>query len=224
MINILLRLPIASCIARFRCVCRSWRNLLSDPNFIRRILFFQSSDDQKNLKILITKDRYSIYSYETLRLIECHHDDLPTPDGYGWFDLIECCDGIFCINDTRRRYKGVLSHSIILWNPVTSETKILPPSPHHPTRSSRARLYTKNHGGYIGFGFDPETKDYKVVRVLEFIEEFTDDEEDESDHPHETYHGRLPLVFTEVKFRFKIVCLTIHGKEILFLHAHHVHI
>ncbi|CAN1178925.1 hypothetical protein LINPERHAP2_LOCUS33899 [Linum perenne] len=50
LINILQWLPIASCIARFRCVCRSWRTLLSDPIFIRKIIFSQTSDDKKKLK------------------------------------------------------------------------------------------------------------------------------------------------------------------------------
>ncbi|CAN0922547.1 F-box protein CPR1 [Linum grandiflorum] len=205
LINILLRLPTASCIARFRCVCRTWRNLLSDPNLIRKILFFQSSDDQKALKILITGKNtagslYSIYSYEKLRPIAGHHD-LPTPDGCDASedrDVIGCCDGIFCISHMRHISQGgFASHNIVLWNPVTSEIKILPPGPHHPARTPNDRAMSIESGAeHIGFGFDPETKDYKVVRVLEFDERYTDD--DEECDPSELYHGPLPLVLTEV--------------------------
>ncbi|CAN1237173.1 F-box protein CPR1 [Linum grandiflorum] len=176
-ISILLRLPIASCIARFRCVSRSWRKLLSDPDLIRKILFFQTSDDRNNLKILITgkegtgsADRSSIYSYETLRPIAGHGDDLPKPDGDGVLQLIGCCGGIFCISYLKHSRVGYDSNDIVLWNPLTSETKFLPPGPHHPARTPYTRPLLIHYGAeYFGFGFDPET-----------------------------YHGDFPLVFTEV--------------------------
>ncbi|CAN1149800.1 hypothetical protein LINPERPRIM_LOCUS18552 [Linum perenne] len=93
-INILQWLSIASCIARFRCVCRSWRILLSDPDFIRKIIFSQKSDDLKTLQILISGG---------------------------------CCDGIFCLNSTTRKADGNYVQKMVLWNPTTGETKIVPP-------------------------------------------------------------------------------------------------
>ncbi|CAN0928323.1 F-box/kelch-repeat protein At3g06240 [Linum grandiflorum] len=78
------------------------------------------------------------------------------PKAYDWdrFKIAGCCDGIFCIYDQYSK----IPEDTILWNPSTSETKILPASPHIPTRASVVWWQE------IGFGFDSKTRDYKVVR------------------------------------------------------------
>ncbi|CAN1149801.1 hypothetical protein LINPERHAP2_LOCUS17220 [Linum perenne] len=134
-INILQWLSIASCIARFRCVCRSWRILLSDPDFIRKIIFSQKSDDLKTLQILISggTDKflvsprlYSVYSYESLRPINST-DQLPMEFIGDDNSIVGCCDGIFCLNSTTRKADGNYVQKMVLWNPTTGETKIVPP-------------------------------------------------------------------------------------------------
>ncbi|CAN1745526.1 F-box/kelch-repeat protein At3g06240 [Linum perenne] len=198
-IKILLYLPIASCIARFRCVCRSWRDLLSDPNFLRKILFYQSSDDQKSLQILISGRRkddptflYSVYSYETLRPIT-EPISLMDMDGCNYHRVVGCCNGIFCISRTWTNVRQSYAHTMLLWNPTTSEIKIIPPGPSHPAHSNHFALYLRED--HLGFGYDPQTRDYKVVRVLEFEESMSDDAR--YDDP-EFYSGPFPLVFTEI--------------------------
>ncbi|CAN0928870.1 F-box/kelch-repeat protein At3g06240 [Linum grandiflorum] len=207
LLNILQWLPILSCIARFRCVCRSWRTLLSNPNVIRRIIFSQISDAQKRLKILITGIRVfqevsplicSVYSYETLRPITGHKElHVNHIRGGGrYLRVVGCCNGIFCMAQTTRSANGNYIHNMILWNPATSETKIIPPGPRHPCHSSRIAMSL--HEERIGFGFDPKTKDYKVVHVLEFEESMRDDDDRYDYDPAEFYHGHFPLIFTEV--------------------------
>ncbi|CAN1760166.1 Putative F-box protein At3g16210 [Linum perenne] len=206
-INILLWLPIASCIARFRCVCRSWRTLLSDPNFVRKILFSQKSDDQKSMQILFSGARdssdqyyvpplsYSVYSFETLQPIV--GDLVSTLIQANGYSVVEgCCDGIFCIKETTRNSNGDFVHNILLWNPATSETKIIPACPFHPSHSSDIALSLRVDR--IGFGYDPKTSDYKVVRVMVFEEGITDDDDSYDYDSSQFYHGPLPLVFTEV--------------------------
>ncbi|CAN0852958.1 F-box/kelch-repeat protein At3g06240 [Linum grandiflorum] len=199
-INILQWLPILSCIARFRCVCRSWRALLSDPEFIRRIIF--SPSQKKSLQVLVTGFRvlsqqgkinvafsplsYSIYSYETLRPITREWIPLFGPDVNAFSSVMGCCDGIFCISHTKKIRGGNYEHSVMLWNPATWETKIVPQS---PTRHPSSYLYLRAQR--VGFGYDPKTNDYKVVRTVEFVEcSFEDD--------HVMDCGGNPLVFTEV--------------------------
>ncbi|CAN0906075.1 F-box/kelch-repeat protein At3g06240 [Linum grandiflorum] len=201
--NILQWLPLASCIARFRCVSRFWQVLLSDLNFIRKIIFSQTSDDEKSLQVLITGIRdftgnssllYSVYSYETLRPITV---ELSTPMDDGEYPrVVGCCNGIFCLAHTKRASNGNYVHSIILWNPTTSETKIVPPGPRHPCHSSRIGMFLRAQR--IGFGYDPKTNDYKVVHVLEFVEGSTNDDNIYDYDPAEFYHGPTPLIFTEV--------------------------
>ncbi|CAN1841751.1 F-box/kelch-repeat protein At3g23880 [Linum perenne] len=206
LINILQWLPIASCIARFRYVCRSWRTLLSDPIFIRKIIFSKTSDDQKKLKVLIAETRLkieappllcSVYSYETLHPIT-DLEELHVSLDRGRFGgrVVGCCDGIFCIAGTTRNANGNYLHSMILWNPTTSEKKIIPPGPSHPCHSTHVALMICAER--IGFGYDPKTKDYKIVRVLELEQSMTDDDDMYDYDPAEFYHGTFPLVSAEV--------------------------
>ncbi|CAN0852962.1 Putative F-box protein At3g16210 [Linum grandiflorum] len=200
-INILQWLPILSCIARFRCVCRSWRALLSDPEFIRRIIF--SPSQKKSLQVLVSGFRvlsqqskinlefsplsYSIYSYETLRPITREMIPLFGPDVNAFSSVMGCCDGIFCISHTKKIRGGNYEHSVMLWNPATWETKIVPQS---PTRHPSSCLYIRAQR--VGFGYDPKTNDYKVVRTIEFVECSFEDED-------VLGYGLNPLIFTESK-------------------------
>ncbi|CAI0390942.1 unnamed protein product [Linum tenue] len=52
MMSILLRLPTVVCIARFRCVCRAWRILLSDLQFIRKFIPPPPPQNPSELKAL----------------------------------------------------------------------------------------------------------------------------------------------------------------------------
>ncbi|CAN0928900.1 F-box protein At3g07870 [Linum grandiflorum] len=174
-INILLRLPVAACIARFRCVCKSWRNLLSDPNFIRKTLFFRNSDDEKSLQVLIIGS------------------------GSSPPDILGICDGIVCMAYTFVDASYcVVPCNIILWNPATSEAKILPPCPVHPVGTPWQRPLMVN-GEYAGFGFNPQTKDYKVIRLLEFYAVGLEDDDREYHFEESQIHtGPWNPLFLEV--------------------------
>ncbi|CAN0928901.1 Putative F-box protein At3g16210 [Linum grandiflorum] len=209
-INILLRLPVAACIARFRCVCKSWRNLLSDPNFIRKTLFFRNSDDEKSLQVLIIGSGssppgnfYSLNSFETLRPIPGYNEpsDLVTPVGGRVTDILGICDGIVCMAYTFVDASYcVVPCNIILWNPATSEAKILPPCPVHPVGTPWQRPLMVN-GEYAGFGFNPQTKDYKVIRLLEFYAVGLEDDDREYHFEESQIHtGPWNPLFLEVRF------------------------
>ncbi|CAN1841761.1 hypothetical protein LINPERHAP1_LOCUS36603 [Linum perenne] len=172
--------------------------------FIRKIIFSQTSDDKKKLKVLIADTRLltrlpthgipplvcSVYSYETLRPItdqEELHISLVAVGRCRGGRVVGCCDGIFCIAGTTRDANGNYLHSMILWNPITSEKKIIPPGPSNPCHSTHVALMICAER--IGFGYDPKTKDYKIVRVLELEQSMTDDDDMYDYDPAEFYHG-----------------------------------
>ncbi|CAN0890609.1 F-box/kelch-repeat protein At3g06240 [Linum grandiflorum] len=173
--DIFRRIPTAAAAVRFRCVCKSWNRLLSDPKFIHNQLFFSEPAVEIQTRIAMTRKRdihtpiFSLLSYdcETLLPITPYDDrnnclgyrDLPGLLGTSYAKIIGCCNGLFCIVTMLVRDDN---HHLIIWNPSTSETKLLPNS-----------QYEYSHY-YIGFGFDARTGDYKVVRVLDSIPSSTE--------------------------------------------------
>ncbi|CAL1373033.1 unnamed protein product [Linum trigynum] len=167
-IEILWRLPTGGeCIGRLRCVCKSWRAILSDPSFILRQ---QKSADSRHLQIMLNfrdengRSVYSFHSADTLepllpaaspvQLLPFNPEN-PLKDDYHYHDrVIEVagyCNGLICISDG--------DYDLILWNPATSETKVLS-LPRN--RRYRAELHA------VGFGFDSKSNDYKIVRQLDY--------------------------------------------------------
>ncbi|CAN0897058.1 hypothetical protein LINGRAHAP2_LOCUS18896 [Linum grandiflorum] len=131
---------------------------------------------------------YSLLSYETLR--EETSGEIPLADRTPTWDdyvLVGCCDGIFCFS----RMNFVLVSEILLWNPATSETMFLPLLPFRNPRTPTHILAVSME--IIGFGFDPQTNDYKVVEKVQFV---NGDADDHPDPDEVLYEG--PLVHAEV--------------------------
>ncbi|CAL1396323.1 unnamed protein product [Linum trigynum] len=156
--DILRMLPLSACIARFRCVSKLWRDLLCDPSFIQQNLSSSRSDD---IIMLTNVDGepstvYSLLFPDTLEPL--HHQQLlpfnPDRHHHPIVQVAGCCNGLFCIIDDKCENEG---HDVILWNPATSETKVLPPSPF---------FYPHLFINAVGFGFDSEQNDFKIVRQL----------------------------------------------------------
>ncbi|CAN0891448.1 F-box/kelch-repeat protein At3g06240 [Linum grandiflorum] len=164
--------------ARFRCVCKSWRRLLSDHKFIHRQLIYGDEDHSDEPIVMITrldlqdKSRlhYSLLSYDKLLPITTPYHDhegylyqyVPDAGIYSvgqrlwprcFQQIVGFCNGLFCIADSSLLESSAV---LILWNPSTSETKLLPNSRYR----SDSKCITS------GFGFDSRTGDYKVVRVF----------------------------------------------------------
>ncbi|XP_059650940.1 F-box/kelch-repeat protein At3g06240-like [Cornus florida] len=72
-----------------------------------------------------------------------------------YFRIIGSCNGIVCLSDDLSCYMD----GLYLWNPSIQKTMALPP----------VRVTFESHGPFmhsIGFGFDSQTDDYKVVRIV----------------------------------------------------------
>ncbi|CAL1397200.1 unnamed protein product [Linum trigynum] len=170
--GILSKLQVSSSIARFRCVCKSWRRLLSDPSFIRKNNLASSASDHQFM--VEWTDRTGDVFRHVHRLIspDTLEPLLPSPLQLPFdqnrprragdcpsFSVVGCCNGLLCIVE----YRGRKDEDLILWNPATSEFRVLPPSP--VANPSREFLI-----GAVGFGFDSERDDYRIVRQFFFDE------------------------------------------------------
>ncbi|XP_057970447.1 F-box/kelch-repeat protein At3g06240-like [Malania oleifera] len=163
---ILLRLPLKFAV-RFKCVCKSWCAQISKPNFIIKSLNWSVfGDDSARLLLkhvdLSTGVRLPALSVVSDKVLDENtvpvrprldfplpNDACPTVKGP--------CNGILllCITYVDNR------HDVLLWNPTTGNHYVLPQSNVPRIPNGEDSLI-----GAYGFGFDPRTGDYKVIRFL----------------------------------------------------------
>ncbi|KDO72530.1 hypothetical protein CISIN_1g016291mg [Citrus sinensis] len=173
-VEILAYLP-ADSLMRFKCVQKSWYSLIAKPKFVVKqlcnqiynksglllkcrlfndcgneesILSFLSFD--KNTEMLHSEDH--VYAVDEVIHFPFYKDRLLYP-------FFGHCHGIVCIS---LRYVKV-----ILCNSATREFRELPVSCFHPSPGSEEVVCLPLG---FGFGYDPKTNDYKVVRILYFID------------------------------------------------------
>jgi F-box interacting protein len=166
--EILSRLPV-KCLLRFKCVCKSWYALITNPNFITKHLTWATSHKTQRGAILNCWDsmgypRVSTLSNETLELSGDVDLEQLFQLRVGGLTVIGPCNGILCLSGCPSLTYGEREFDdyelLVLWNPATRESKI--PSPIH------RQLDMPDLTSTFGFGFDPNTNDYKVVRILNF--------------------------------------------------------
>ncbi|XP_062152760.1 F-box/kelch-repeat protein At3g06240-like [Alnus glutinosa] len=162
--DILSRLPVKSLI-RFRCVSKEWCSLISSPNFIAAHLNRSLSNSQHQ-PYLFVYDNYTIYTvllYPSDLQVEKMGDffanpsdriELYDPDGEHSLHLVGSSNGLLCLAtaffDNERG-------SCVLWNPSIQKAISLP------------KPNLQFHGSFdqsVGFGYEPMTDDYKLVRLV----------------------------------------------------------
>ncbi|PON44105.1 F-box domain containing protein [Trema orientale] len=188
--EILLRLPPESLI-RFKCVCKSWYTLISDPSFAHKHLHFNENNGVSSSTSLF------------LRWLHDDDDEDGTQSDPGETHVVRSLITIFDDNDNKDNNdhipcaiedlnlsiiagmpKGVFSSSshcngiislvadsdsleqIVLYNPTIREFKVLP-----KTCLDRHALSV---GGIVrvlgeGLGYDSKANDYKFIRILHRI-------------------------------------------------------
>ncbi|CAL5342846.1 unnamed protein product [Camellia sinensis] len=155
LIEILSRLPVIS-LLRFRCVCKSWRSLISTPSFITSHL--NHSTTTFNLILL----RHYSHRKERFSLHFNNHTfpkflDLKCPSWTRfkyYFRIVGSCNGLLCLTDDCFGY----TNTIILWNPSIHRSLTLPVP----------RVASKSTSPFMcvhGFGLDLIKNDFKVVRI-----------------------------------------------------------
>ncbi|KAL3628706.1 hypothetical protein CASFOL_027752 [Castilleja foliolosa] len=160
MLCILSRLPVKS-IHRFKSVCKPLRDVLSSPEFakIHRAQFPQNPENQ-SVVIYGYKSNYSNYDY-TVYLLKIKSDEEKKPTKHAMpshqvsyhAEFIGCCNGLLCMAIP---YSGEL---IDLWNPALNNMSIRLPLPNLKV--------TDDEMVSIGFGYNEEADDFKVIRIAE---------------------------------------------------------
>ncbi|XP_058202598.1 F-box/kelch-repeat protein At3g23880-like [Rhododendron vialii] len=148
--QILPRLPVKS-LLRFRCVSKSWRSLISQPQFVKTHLSLASKNTSYAHHRLILTGQYppstGVKSCSLYSILNEQSDtavDLDCPlKGSRWrIMVVGCCDGLVCI---------AAGNEVCIWNPSTRKSKRLP-------NARMPYLFCR-----YGFGYDESIDDCKVV-------------------------------------------------------------
>ncbi|KAK9265610.1 hypothetical protein L1049_028594 [Liquidambar formosana] len=151
-INILSRLPVKS-LMRFRCVCKSWHALVSDPNFVDMHLNQTYANNKGYVLMSDDGDNFSFHCGETFVL---HRRlEVPFKIPFERFMVEGYCNGLICL---RYRRIPIYDSDMYLWNPSIRKFKVLPESKFRGRRSTPklGKMFTV-------FGFCPQINDYRVV-------------------------------------------------------------
>nr|GMD44914.1 F-box protein CPR1-like [Ipomoea batatas] len=162
-VQVLVRFPVKS-LLRCTAVCRSWKALIGSPYFISAQLRFKRQESQSQNSCFLVRDciasrkeNYEFYHDDRHSLVKFGEIESPFSVLGRHFEIVGTCDGLLCLSDEDRR----CDCSVILWNPSVRKSVCLPSA---NLRSSRGNV---KHS--LGFGFDPVSNDYKVVRVVSVV-------------------------------------------------------
>ncbi|TYJ20806.1 hypothetical protein E1A91_A08G021900v1 [Gossypium mustelinum] len=152
-IEILLRLSVKD-LLRFKCVSKPWCSSIDDPDFIKLHLF-HSVKTNTNHSLILRHCEYHFFSvnYDSLKTTQRLNHPLgeqKTP-----IKILGSCNGLLALIDDNGR--------IFLWNPSTRKSQVLPSS--EIEFSSPSIFFPRST--YCGFGYDPISDDYKLVRMVQ---------------------------------------------------------
>nr|XP_023892805.1 F-box protein At3g07870-like [Quercus suber] len=151
-------LPIKSIIT-CTSVSKTWKSLIQNPTFISTHLH-HSHNKSQNLFLLLNISRNDREVY-TLHKEDDDPDfteyasfDSPFPH-HGTYNARGTCNGLICLSYSFSNR----AEEIFLWNPCVRKFLQLP----YPDATVDTHGTSRTS---FGFGFDPKTNDYKVVRIL----------------------------------------------------------
>ncbi|PHT32867.1 hypothetical protein CQW23_29204 [Capsicum baccatum] len=154
----ILRLPVLS-LLRFKCVSKCWMTLISKPYFIIKHLN-HAKNNQNSQKILVLHGEFPLHcsslSSASLSSVQLAEDvrkhDWPSNSRPWRFKMYCCYDDLALIK--LRDYPECVRATLLLWNPSTRESIVLP-----RTEFSLSKDYS------CGLGYDSTRDDYKILKI-----------------------------------------------------------
>ncbi|PHU20922.1 hypothetical protein BC332_12073 [Capsicum chinense] len=157
------RLPVRS-LLRFKCISSIWKTLISEPNFKMKHLNW-AKNDQGSQKLLITQpcpndnNIASMYCcplspvqlIEDIQKLKLDCPSNPKP----WRCKIHCCCNGLAVTEV----PDILDYNrvtLLLWNPTTRESIVLP-----------ALESTHDAESRFGLGYDSTSGDYKILHIYQ---------------------------------------------------------
>ncbi|GLT32202.1 hypothetical protein SLA2020_068860 [Shorea laevis] len=156
--EILYRLPVKS-LMRFQCVCKSWQVLIKNPDFVSKHLSLAITDKTQHHVIVSAENRkrhslsWVSYEEETGSYVCKVIEEGSTASYQSYLGVLDHCNGIICL---------AVDDDVVLLNPGIRQSRRLPET---CIRSSDGDWDRDYFTCSVGFGYDPRSSDYKVVRI-----------------------------------------------------------
>ncbi|KAL4599921.1 hypothetical protein ACB092_11G162100 [Castanea dentata] len=162
-LNILARLQVKS-LLRFRCVCKLWDSSITSSNFIStHFNIINNNDDNGHAYLIRTCIQYNSPKIPITCKVLCSDRTFDSLFEYSvpsvfdliMSDMVGSCNGLVCL--AQRGKLSTAFDAIYLWNPSIRKFKRLPDSCSNG----------KDFWFSTGFGYQSNTNDYKVVKLLD---------------------------------------------------------
>ncbi|XP_074333996.1 putative F-box protein At1g47790 [Apium graveolens] len=148
--QILLRVPVKSLLS-FQLVCKTWLSLINDPAFVKAQLLRANTVETEQVLIMNRFERREGHKISLLQIDSRQiQADLKFP--------YECSQDVFCriVGSANGIVCVAVDFDIYFWNPATRQSKLIP---------SYIGTCNELYGETLGFGYDPISHDFKVVRL-----------------------------------------------------------
>ncbi|WMV47563.1 hypothetical protein MTR67_040948 [Solanum verrucosum] len=155
--DIISRLPVQS-VLRFKCVSKFWKTLI-DESYFRMKHLNHAKNDQNSQKFLfyqqyIEEDDFPIYfcSLSPVQLVEDTHKlNFPLNIEPRFCTIYNGCNGLFIIKVLENT---VEPNILLLWNPSTRESMVLP-----------IPEFSVGLTSCLGLGLDSSSGEYKILKI-----------------------------------------------------------
>ncbi|KAB2015377.1 hypothetical protein E1A91_D08G021400v1 [Gossypium mustelinum] len=146
--DILCRLSVKD-LLRFRSVSKPWCRTIDDPYFIKLHLS-HSLKTNTNLSLILSHGEDNFFSVNCALFETTQRLNHPFGEQRKTLQILGSCNGLLALVDDRDR--------IFLWNPSTRKFQVLPFS---------EIGFSSPSSTYYGFGYDPISDDYKLIRMVQ---------------------------------------------------------